>query len=50
MLNDLSGTIPTELGLLTNLDSIILCKCGRKVDLCLDESVLIQLCFLFTSS
>jgi len=35
--NDLSGTIPTELGLLTNLEVINLCKYGRRVDLCLEE-------------
>jgi len=32
--NDLSGAIPSELGLLTNLESIWLCKYGRRVDLC----------------
>jgi len=35
--NDLSGTIPSELGLLTNLELIYLCKYGRRVDLCLEE-------------
>jgi len=35
--NQLSGSIPSELGLLTNLRGIGLCKCGRRVDLCLEE-------------
>ena len=35
--NDLSGTIPTELGLLTNVEKISLGKYGRRVDLCLEE-------------
>jgi len=35
--NDLSGTIPSELGLLTNVEVIHLCKYGRRVDLCLEE-------------
>jgi len=35
--NILSGTIQTELGLLTNVGSISLGKCGRRVDLCLEE-------------
>jgi len=35
--NDLSGTIPTELGLLTNVESIWLRKYDRRVDLCLEE-------------
>ena len=35
--NDLSGKIPSELGLLTNVEAIILRKCGRRVDLCLEE-------------
>jgi len=55
--NNLNGTIPSELGLLTNLESIRLCKYGRRVDLCLMfggmwfESVLnIQFCFLSSSS
>jgi len=35
--NDLSGTIPTELGLLPNLERISLSKCGSRVDLCWEE-------------
>jgi len=35
--NQLSGSIPSELGLLKNLDYIYLCKYGRRVDLCLEE-------------
>jgi len=35
--NNLSGSIPSELGLLTNLEEIWLCKYGRRVDLCLEE-------------
>ena len=35
--NDLSGKIPSELGLLTNIWSIDLRKYGRRVDLCLEE-------------
>ena len=35
--NYLSGAIPSELGLLTNVEWIILCKYGRRVDLCLEE-------------
>ena len=35
--NNLSGHIPSELGLLTNVRSIYLCKYGRRVDLCLEE-------------
>ena len=35
--NDLSGAIPSELGLLTNVLSIWLCKYGRRVDLCWEE-------------
>jgi len=35
--NDLSGTIPSELGLLTNVERIYLGKYGRRVDLCLEE-------------
>jgi len=35
--NDLSGAIPSELGLLTNVEEIVLCKYGRRVDLCLGE-------------
>jgi len=35
--NDLSGKIPSELGLLTNLENMYLCKYGRRVDLCLEE-------------
>jgi len=35
--NDLSGTIPSELGLLTNVEKIYLCKYGRRVDLCWEE-------------
>ena len=33
----LSGAIPSELGLLTNVEWIILCTYGRRVDLCLEE-------------
>jgi len=33
----LSGSIPSELGLLTNLIGIELCKYGCRVDLCLKE-------------
>jgi len=35
--NQLTGSIPSELGLLTNLRWIELCKYGRRVDLCLEE-------------
>jgi len=35
--NNLSGSIPSELGLLTNVEEIDLCKYGRRVDLCLEE-------------
>jgi len=35
--NNLSGTIPSELGLLTNLELINLCKYSRRVDLYLEE-------------
>jgi len=35
--NQLSGSIPSELGLLTNLKGIILCKYRHRVDLCLEE-------------
>ena len=35
--NSLSGKIPSELGLMTNLEFIGLCKYGRRVDLCLEE-------------
>ena len=35
--NNLSGSIPSELGLLTNIEGIVLCKYGRRVDLCLEE-------------
>jgi len=35
--NNLSGSIPSELVLLTNLEEIYLCKYGRRVDLCLEE-------------
>ena len=35
--NDLSGKIPSELGLLTNVERIDLGKYGRVVDLCLEE-------------
>jgi len=35
--NHLSGSIPSELGLLTNLEGINLCKYGCRVDLCLEE-------------
>jgi len=35
--NDLSGKIPSELGLLTNLEIIALRKYGRTVDLCWEE-------------
>jgi len=35
--NQLSGSIPSELGLLTNLEYIDLCKYGHRVDLCWEE-------------
>ena len=35
--NQLSGSIPSELGLLTNVFAISLCKYGRRVDLWLEE-------------
>jgi len=35
--NDLSGNIPSELGLLTNVEDIYLGKYGRRVDLCLEK-------------
>jgi len=35
--NQLSGSIPSELALLTNLRTIKLCKYGRTLDLCLEE-------------
>jgi len=35
--NQLLGSIPSELGLLTNLEEIWLCKYGRRVDLCWEE-------------
>jgi len=35
--NQLSGIIPSELGLLTHLKRIVLGKYGHKVDLCLEE-------------
>jgi len=35
--NQLSGTVPSELGLLKNVWLIDLCKYGRRVDLCLEE-------------
>ena len=35
--NNLSGSIPSELGHLTNLKVIGLCKYGSRVDLCLEE-------------
>jgi len=35
--NQLSGSIPSELGFLTNVERIILCKYGRRVDLCVEE-------------
>jgi len=35
--NNLRGNIPSELGLLTNVERIYLCKYGRSVDLCLEE-------------
>jgi len=35
--NQLSGSIPSELGLLTNVEEIWLCKYGRRLDLCLEE-------------
>jgi len=35
--NGISGTVSTELGLLTNLEQIWLGKCGCRVDLCLEE-------------
>jgi len=35
--NDLSGKIPSELGLLTNVESIVMRKYGRRVDSCLEE-------------
>jgi len=47
--NNLSGSIPSELGLLTDLEVISLCKYGfRLVELF--EFVLIQVCFLSSSS
>jgi len=36
--NQLTGSIPSELGLLTNLKGLHFCKCGHKVDLCLEEN------------
>ena len=33
---DLSGTIPSELGLLTNVERMYLCKYGHRVDPCLE--------------
>jgi len=35
--NQLSGPVPSELGLLPNVERIYLCKYGRRVDLCLEE-------------
>jgi len=35
--NQLSGSIPSELGRLKNVERIHLCKYGRRVDLCLEE-------------
>jgi len=35
--SDLSGTIPSELGRLTNLERLFLCKYGRRVDLCWED-------------
>ena len=35
--NNLSGTVPSELGRLTNVVYIGLGKYGRRVDLCLEE-------------
>jgi len=35
--NQLSGSIPSELGLLTNVVVIDMCKYGRRVDLCWEE-------------
>jgi len=35
--NNLSGSIPSELGLLTNLERIDLCKYGGRADLCSEE-------------
>jgi len=35
--NNLSGSIPSELGLLTNLEYVVLCKYGRRVDLCVEK-------------
>jgi len=35
--NNLSGSIPSELGLLIHLDAISLCKYGGRVALCLEK-------------
>jgi len=35
--NQLSGPIPSELGLLTNVERIFLCKYGSRLDLCMEE-------------
>jgi len=35
--NQLSGSIPSELGLLTNIERMYFCKYYRRVDLCLEE-------------
>lgn len=35
--NILSGTLPTELGQLENLERLFLCKCDGDVVLCLNE-------------
>jgi len=52
--NELTGSIPSELGLLTKLDRVLLCKYGLRVDMfggTWFESVLnIQFCVLLSSS
>jgi len=35
--NNLSGSVPSELGLMTNVEEIALGKYGRRVDLCWEE-------------
>ena len=35
--NQLSGSIPSELGLMKAAERLWLCKCGRRVDLCLEQ-------------